>query len=297
MLRTALVFRGAEPGPLVETLRPSGIPPPSRARVRGAHLAYDTSGASRVPLVLVHGYMGSRLDFLDVRTALAERRRVLLFDQRGHGESTWAGPYTVARLMRDLEDLLEALGEGPVDLLGHSMGGMVALRLAVARPARIRSLVLMNSTAGPFQLDHVPPEPDKVPLASKLKRQALALLGRDEAATVARGLHASPATRRRFEEIVRFGHRRVDPAAARELAIDLGRMPSVEDALHRYDRPALVLVGEKDQEFLESSKALAGGLPRSRLVVVPGAGHYPHFEAREAWLAAVESHLASVTSA
>ena len=75
--------------------------------------------------MLVHGFTGSSHDFALVADDLAADRRVVLLDQRGHGHSTKTGRlegYTIEQLVADLAAFLEAVGDGPVDLLGHSMG-------------------------------------------------------------------------------------------------------------------------------------------------------------------------------
>jgi len=67
---------------------------------------------------------------------------VLAVDLRGHGESGWPGTYSIALMAADVGDLLERRGDGPVDLVGHSLGGLVALRVAAALPQRVRRLAL-----------------------------------------------------------------------------------------------------------------------------------------------------------
>src|SRR5271167_4951441 len=87
-----------------------------------------SSPAGTPTLVLCHGYTGSSHDFALDFDALAANRRVITLDQRGHGHSTKTGQldgYTIEQLSADLAALLEAEGDGPVDLLGHSMGGRV----------------------------------------------------------------------------------------------------------------------------------------------------------------------------
>ncbi len=265
--------------------------PATRVRAGDIHLAVEVGGASRRPLVLVHGYCGSRLDFSPVRSALVEDRRVIAYDQRGHGESDRRAPYSVALLARDLEALLDALGEREVDLLGHSLGGMVALRFALARPRRVRSLILVGTTAEPCPLYSVPPA--EVGAIGRAKLELRFWLRLDAARAAARSLRASGEARDRFEAVVRYGHRKVDRQAAHQLGADFGRVPSVLGELGRFDGPALVLVGAEDHRFLEPSRALAAGLPGGRLVVLAGADHDPQVEASEAWLSAVRDHLAA----
>src|SRR4030095_1442391 len=82
-------------------------------------------------------------------------------DQRGHGGTTNSGgseDYTLAGLAADLAAAFDALGLARVRLLGHSLGGMVALRFALAHPQRVASLVLMDTSARPLQMPTIPDE-------------------------------------------------------------------------------------------------------------------------------------------
>ena len=113
-------------------------------------ICYEDCG-TRVgrPLLMLHGFTGHRDDFEGVREDLSEGRRVLIPDLRGHGDSgraTAVGDYNFESVIEDLCGLLDHLQIEDVDLLGHSMGGMIALRFALAYPQRVHSLIAMNTT-------------------------------------------------------------------------------------------------------------------------------------------------------
>src|SRR3984957_16848478 len=124
--------------------------------VSGVGLAWAerAGGPERTPtLVLCHGFTGSSLDFSLQVDALAADRRVVTLDQRGHGASTKTGrldAYTIGQLVEDLTAFIETVGGGPVDLLGHSMGGRVVMGVVLARPDLVRSLILMDTSAWSF---------------------------------------------------------------------------------------------------------------------------------------------------
>src|ERR1700685_1094425 len=125
---------------------------PKSFHVHGVDLAWSERGsapAGTPTLVLCHGYTGSALDFSLVVDALAADRRVVTLDQRGHGYSTKTGHlegYTIEQLAADLAAFLGTVGEGPVDLLGHSMGGRVVMGAVLAHPELVRSLILMDTS-------------------------------------------------------------------------------------------------------------------------------------------------------
>jgi pimeloyl-ACP methyl ester carboxylesterase len=153
--------------------------PARRLPVDTVELAWDVAGeltGGAVPLVLVHGYTGSSHDFALHVEALAAERPVVVVDHRGHGLSTNTGveaDYTVERLVADLAALVDSAVGRPVHLLGHSMGGRVALRLALARPDLVASLVAMDTTAWSFGLDD-----DQQSRSSYLSTLPLAFSGR-----------------------------------------------------------------------------------------------------------------------
>ncbi len=119
-----------------------------RVKVGALEVEYDEVGMGERPLVMVHGFMGSRDDFADVLQPFGELGRTLVPDLRGHGGTTNPGVgYSLDQLTTDLAGFLDATGAGRCDLLGHSVGGLIALRLALDQPERLASLVLMDTGA------------------------------------------------------------------------------------------------------------------------------------------------------
>lgn len=237
-------------------------------------------------LVLLHGYTGSTRDFDPVRSRLEKLVRVVAFDQRGHGTARekaaeTEGPITLERLA---EDLHAELREPSVHLLGHSMGGMVALRFALAHPERVASLILVGTGPNPTPMgDFHPP--------ASFRDRLREYLHRDGAAHMAAALYATKEARRSFEAIVRANHRAVHPRAAGELHAAITGARSLAPRLGDIRAPATVIAGEQDHTFRTDAAELARGLPRARLVLLKHASHYPHFEQPELFLAAIEAHF------
>lgn len=126
-------------------------------------LGRRTTSGSGVPVVLLHG-LGDTASTWDGFTALLSRPTVAL-DLRGHGTSPRPGEYTVDAMAADV---LAALGDEPVDLVGHSMGGHVASEVALRAPERVRRLVLEDAPvpprSGPPLPDPDPPEKPAEPI-------------------------------------------------------------------------------------------------------------------------------------
>jgi pimeloyl-ACP methyl ester carboxylesterase len=255
-------------------------------------LRYDELGAGDPSLLLLHGYTGAAVDFADVAPELARDRRVVAYDQRGHGDSTNtrdAATYTFDQLTADLAGFVSARGLAPIDLLGHSMGGIISLRYVLAHPDRVRSLVLMDTGAAP---------------AARIAEVfgALTAVGREQGMDavfeIVRGFWVSQAEAsggtapETLVERVRRKFSKMDPEAFAAFADALGDYPSMVDRLAEISCPTTVIVGENDTGLRASADVLADRIAGAELVVVRDAGHSPQEDQPEAWTAAVRRHLA-----
>jgi pimeloyl-ACP methyl ester carboxylesterase len=254
-------------------------------------LRYDDVGAGAPPLLLLHGFTGAAIDFVDVIGALATERRVVAYDQRGHGDSTNTGDpdtYTFDRLANDLADFVDALSLAPLHLLGHSMGGIISLKYVLDHPARVRSLVLMDTGAAPAAR-----VADVFGGLTQIGREQ----GMDAVFAVIRQFwaqqsqHGGPGVTEVVLDRVARKFSTMDPEAFAAFANELGEYPSMVDRLGEIDCPVTVLVGENDTALRASSAVLADGIPGAQLVVIPDAGHSPQEDQPHAWLDAVRRHL------
>jgi pimeloyl-ACP methyl ester carboxylesterase len=116
----------------------------THADVNGLSLHYEEHGSGE-PLVLLHGGIGAGAMFAPILPPLAEGRRVITVDLQGHGGTADVDRPLRAELMADdIAALLDHLGLEQADVMGYSLGGKVALRLAIQHPARVRRLVLVS---------------------------------------------------------------------------------------------------------------------------------------------------------
>jgi pimeloyl-ACP methyl ester carboxylesterase len=117
--------------------------------VRGFRCFYAEFGQGGPPIVLLHGWSGDSTDWSAQIPDLAERARVIVLDLRGHGRSqATRDGYEAVELGRDVIAVLEALALGPADLVGHSLGGILASFVALRRPDLVRSLLLVDPAYG-----------------------------------------------------------------------------------------------------------------------------------------------------
>jgi len=125
-----------------------------RVNTNGINLYYEVSG-SGPNLVLCHGYTGSHQDWMFQVPVLAQKYQVVTIDHRGHGDSdapSSADAYSIPKLGDDLSALLNYLDIAKCCLVGHSMGGLAALQLALDQPQIISSLVLADTASKPVDI-------------------------------------------------------------------------------------------------------------------------------------------------
>ena len=269
--------------------------------VNGVDLAWSERGGGSggsPTFVLCHGYTGSAHDFALEVDALATGRRVVTLDQRGHGHSTKTGHlqgYTIDQLVADLTGFLEGVGEGPVDLLGHSMGGRVVMGVVVARPDLVRSLILMDTSAWSF----LPPDKEIRSLVHGFINSfdpaggmptTLSMGGPEDVL-----IEEHTAAEWRKEKDAIFAG--MDAYAVKGLGSELmgdaaEHAGSLRAQLSSITCPTTVIAGEHDHPLIDQAPELAAEVADGRMTVIPGAYHSPQLTHAAAWRAAVESHLA-----
>jgi 3-oxoadipate enol-lactonase len=228
--------------------------------VDGGEVWADDTGGAGTPLVLMHPGWGDSTIWDPMLGRLAARYRVIRYDERGYGRSpTPVAPYTQ---LADLAAVLDHLGVAQAVLVGHSGGGVPALGLALAEPARVRSLVLI----APGVQDYPWPQDDPYwsefgKLFEAGDREGLTALGLRTWAAAGADPAAQAQIRSAVAAFFRMGdHEQPDPPAYQGLG-EIGA-------------PTVLVIGELDYPMVrECGNAIAGRIPGCRTVVVPGADH------------------------
>ncbi|KAA2214865.1 alpha/beta fold hydrolase [Teichococcus oryzae] len=240
-------------------------------------------------LVLLHGLFGQAQNFASVQKVLAGSRRVLALDLRNHGDSPHAAEMDYPAMAADVLETLQDLDTGPVALLGHSMGGKVAMTLALERPDMVARLVVADIAPVAY-----PPafRPYAEAMLSLPLRPGLT---RREADAALAGAIPNPGVRGFLLQNLRLdGEAPRWRNGLREIAAAL---PVVEAAPGfpdgtRYDGPTLVLSGERSDYVLpEHRPVFRARFPAARFGKVKGAGHWLHAEKPEGFLAALAAFL------
>jgi pimeloyl-ACP methyl ester carboxylesterase len=260
---------------------------PAAVRVNGIELAYDECGEGH-PFVLVHGFTGSGRDWSGVAEELGRDRRLVMLHQRGHGLSTNTGDsatYVFDQLVDDLAAFVDALDLDSFDLLGHSMGGLVAMRYAIGHPERVRSLIPMDTGASP------------TPGADAWMQPILDVVAAGGMSAYYEGAKNVAFPGEPTEETAaliaafKWSVEAMDPVAFLALGKELTTYPPFLDQLADLTMPATVLVGENDVSLRGAADDLVNAIPKAVLEVIPAAAHSPQVENRAGWLAAVERHF------
>jgi pimeloyl-ACP methyl ester carboxylesterase len=252
------------------------------------------SARRRTPVVLVHGHSADlRLWEPQVPALLGAGYRVVRYDVRGHGRSSVpATGYDWEHYLADLRGLLDYLRVERAHLAGISMGGAIALQLALEEPGRVASLALLDSALPGFA--YSPQFEDDI------ERLREAVRADGPRAALERLWLTHPifdGVRRRPEAF----------AALRRMVLDYPAADYLDEAeyapperlaierLHEVQAPALVIVGELDlPDFRIIADILAENLSRARKLVVPDAGHLSSLERPEEVNPALLSFLAAV---
>jgi pimeloyl-ACP methyl ester carboxylesterase len=267
--------------------------PAALVELADGHRARVYSAGAGDPLLLLHGWSLDRRSFAPQRDALSAAYRVLTFDRRGFGESV--APPDLNRELDDIDRILDALGIERVHLLGVSQAARLALRYAMLRPARLRSLLVQGVVVDGYTPDASAGQ--DLPLAhyqALARAGALAELREEWLAhpMMSAGIE-DPAQRDLLARIVADYQARDLTSEAPPIAppaIDvLAGLPAL--AL-----PVLVLTGELETPARKAHAAeLVRLAPQAREVMLPRAGHLSNLAAASAYNAAVLAFLDSVS--
>ncbi len=252
-------------------------------------LAHRNFGGERQPpLVILHGLLGSARNWATAGKMLARSFDVFAVDLRGHGDSPPAPDrdYSFRALASDVSAWVDTAGLVRPLLLGHSLGGKVAMRLAVDTPERWRGLVVSDVAPRDYPPHH---------LAAFDAMQALdlgKLTSRVQAEEFLRTrLADGNLARFLLTNLVREDDGsfrwRVDVAGLAAALPQLGRSPLTPE--ENYSGPALFVRGAKSDYIRETDQAAINThCPRGQIVTLDNAGHNVHVDQPEAFTAAVE---------
>ena len=264
-----------------------------------------------VPLIALHGGPGATHDYLLALTELARGRAVVHYDQIGNGRSTHfpergAEYWTVDLFVRELQNLVSALGIGVHHVLGQSWGGFLAEAYALEQPAGLRSLVLADTAASWADFAS---EAGK--LRAELPPEVQAILTEHEEAGTYDDPEYAAACQVFYERHVcrvpyppevaaSFEWLERDPTVYRTMngpsefhIIGSCKDWQVKDRLHEIAVPTLLVSGRYDEATPALQQVLLDGIPNAEWVLFEQSSHMPHVEERDRYLQVVGDFLAA----
>ena len=260
-----------------------------QASIHGFRMAYTDAGQGAPTLLFIHGFPLSRGAWHKQVEAFALDHRVIAPDLRGLGESgTPTGPATMSLFADDLVALLRGLKVGPVILVGHSMGGYVALNFADRHPGLVEGLVLVGTRAG---ADTAEGAGKRLATAQKVRTEGATFLVDDMAPKMLAAGHPEVGLVRQVRALM-------EPANAFGVANALEGMadrPDMTDRLAGIQVPTLVITGTDDVLIPPGESALlAERIVGAELELIPGAGHLVALERPEAFNGLLRAWLTRV---
>ncbi len=247
----------------------------------------DLGGQGEPPMVLLHGMLGSSRNWQTVGKVLASARRVYALDLRNHGLSPHANTMSYVSMAADVLAWMDSQGIGTAEVVGHSMGGKVAMLMEPAgMPRGVARLVVVDTAPRNYRW------PERAGEFAAMNGLEL------------KGLYSRGEAEARFEANV------PDWAMRKFLSTNLERtpgggwkwlinLPAITAALpelernplspeDRYEGPALFIAGGKSRYIrAEDTAVITGHFPRARVVTLSESGHNPHIEVRDEFVSAV----------
>lgn len=260
-----------------------------KVTVNGTTIAYEQQGQGET-VVLLHGFCGSSGYWEKVQPLLAEPYRVIAPDLRGHGAtSAPMGAYTIDQMADDVAGLMEALGVSKYTLLGHSMGGYVALSMAQRYAPRLNAFGLIHSTGYPDSEE------------AKAKRLEAVSLIRSQGITrfvdgLVPGLFSPDNAAKLRAEVDRakeIGYK-TPPQGATGAALAMRERPDRREVMEAARLPLLLVAGENDA-VVPMARLFTTEGPHVTKAVIKGAGHMSMYEAPGQLTAVIADFLRGVT--
>ncbi|MHA7650364.1 alpha/beta fold hydrolase [Mycobacterium sp. ML4] len=264
--------------------------------LHGDRVAYRDEGAGEV-LLLIHGMGGNSNNWQAMIPMLSQKYRVIAPDLLGHGQTAKPrGDYSLGAFAVWLRDFLDALGIPRVTIVGHSLGGGIAMQFAHQHRDYCERLILLssgglgNEVNRVLRLASLPGSGMLLQLASSKPvikaRMALSALGSHADLSHHWEAHAALANRENRQAFLRTLRAVVDGRGQAVCA--LSRLHS------NADRPVLIITGDQDPVIpVAHAYAAQEAMPHSRLHVIPGVAHHPHTECTETVARLIDDFIGS----
>lgn len=276
-----------------------------RINLKGLSIRYFQSGNEGLPLVLFHGTGESALDWSWVLPKLGEKYRVYAPDFPGTGES--AKPirdYSVDFFTEFAQDFMNAIAIDRAVVAGNSLGGLIALKIALSRPEQIAALVLIDSTglgevASPFLSSLTIPALGELAIAGCTTPVGAVMRSRSRAALQFAHPEEIPIEWYAEQEHLSqtFGFLQATLSSLRsQLNPIIGQRIVMVDKLPQLQMPTLLIWGENDLIFPKTqAEAAVQHLKQGYLNIIPDCGHIPNLEKPDRFVIVLDEFMTKIS--
>lgn len=250
-----------------------------KVKVGDINIYYEMYGDGE-PLVLISGYGSSLASWFRQVPAFSQEYRVVVFDNRGTGQSDKPDiPYSAEMMVDDLTGLLQSVGIKAAHIFGVSLGGGIAQYFALRYPAMVISLILGCTTCGGFHRIKPDAGARKLPDIEHMQKLTLAEVAKERLSVIVSQefIDKNPDV---VQQIIAKGTEHPTPLHGyiRQQQATIGF--DTYELLPEIKMPTLVIAGDADCLIpVENSRLLASRIPRAELVILEGMGHGFFFEA------------------
>ncbi|MEH7885229.1 alpha/beta fold hydrolase [Bacillus sp. JJ1609] len=259
-----------------------------KAAIGNMVISYFDKGEGK-PIVLIHGFAGSKLYWGKVLPDLSENNRVIVIDLPGHGNSSMGlEKYSIEDMARVIKELLDQLGLEKVTIFGHSLGGYITLAFADQYPQYLNGFSLVHSTANP--------DSDEAKAGRETNAKKVLEEGMDSFINGLSQKLFSPANSKvnaqDVKTTVEIGMSTSIKGVVSALLAMRDR-PDRNDVLEDSEVPVLLVAGEQDQ-IIPPDKTFTINKPNIQQVLIKGAGHMSMYEQPAELVRAMKDFLAKI---
>ncbi|MFN2173691.1 MAG: 2-succinyl-6-hydroxy-2,4-cyclohexadiene-1-carboxylate synthase [Candidatus Promineifilaceae bacterium] len=247
------------------------------------------------PLVLLHGFTGCGQSWKNLDDSISSQVRCITLDLPGHGQTESSSKperYAIERTAEDVIALADELDLERFSLLGYSMGGRLALYLAIHYPERINALILESASPGIADLDERKKRQEwDYALAERIESEGIrSFVDWWEKLPLFASQTAVLEERRARLRQERLNNN-ISGLANSLRGMGTGSQPSLWSKLPDLELPTMLLCGELEEKYVRINREMAKAIPNSKLVIFQDAGHNIHFEQPEAFAETLSHYL------
>ena len=257
----------------------------------------DEANKKQTPLLILHGLLGSMDNWRTQAKHLSQTRPVITLDLRNHGDSPHIKGMSYREMYEDVINVAQNENIKSFHLLGHSMGGKVAMQLALAQPEMIESLIIVDIAPKPYPLWHQTmfQAVMTVPIDTITSRNEIdehlkgAIEDRAERSFMLKNIKRNPNyTTDQDNEAPHYSWK----PNLKEISRGYLKIAGFTTALAQYPKETLFIKGEESPYIQDSDNTLIQSLfPNSTITTIKDSGHLPHIQQKDEFFNTVTSFL------